>query len=79
MIQIPEVIDPVGLILIILAVLVFFRPELSKVWQYFQPVKHVYVDAKPITFHMGLSKVTASTTLPSWWVRIQNWFRSIWK
>ena len=61
MMLIPDNIDPVGLALIIIAVLVFFRPELVKVWKYFRPVKHFYGDAQPITMHMPshLTKVAS--------------------
>ena len=72
MMLIPDNIDPVGLALIIIAVLVFFRPELVKVWKHIRPVKDFYGHANPITMHIGLSKATGSTVPPPWYVRVKN-------
>ena len=70
-----ESIDLIGAFLIVMAVAIFFRPELSKSWQNVVSRKRNFrADANPITMSVTLSQATGSTVPPSCWFRIKRFF-----
>ena len=72
--------DNISWLLLGIGIIIFFKQEITKVWQRVAArKKHFVGHAESLDLYIGLSQATGSTTPPSFWFQLKHWLTKLLK